>query len=415
MTIKKIWLFLLWNIGLSNLLYGYNSTNQQFKLGLENLSSSLLQKLSNTSSPCKIGLITNQTGKDQRGVRNIEFLMQRGITPKKIFVPEHGIDGMLPAGQENSTDKITNIPVISLYSKGTGKNMDATMLKDIDILIFDIQDSGMRHYTYISTLFHSLEAASHYNKPIIVLDRPNPLGRVMEGPLVEPGLQSFISIAPVPIRHGMTVGELSRYFNTYILKKQAKLHIVPMKQYDRRSGLQGKLPVALSSGIPNIQSCYNYSFLGLLGEIKPFDVALGTQQKFQCISLPEHINFPKQKWHELHVILKNFGIESTFNRYFSKRRKQYCSGLKLHISDINQVPAFTTFLTIVKFFKKSGVKLTYSQCFNQAIGTLKVRKFLDGIMTRQELMHSINKELHAFFEKAKSSFLYLPLPHVVEL
>ena len=114
-----------------------------------------------------------------------------------------------------------------------GKQIDPTILQQLDALIYDIQDSGMRHYTYISTMLCALEASAEHNKPLYILDRPNFLGLNMEGPLVEPELKSFISIASIPLRHGMTVGELARYFNTHILKKKAPLQVVAMKQYSR--------------------------------------------------------------------------------------------------------------------------------------------------------------------------------------
>ncbi|MES2181763.1 MAG: exo-beta-N-acetylmuramidase NamZ domain-containing protein, partial [Pseudomonadota bacterium] len=134
--------------------------------------------------------------------------------------------------------------------------------------MFDIQDSGMRHYTYISTLYHAMKVAAQYNKQMVIFDRPNPLGARMEGPVVTQQLKSFISIAQVPLRHGMTVGELAWYFNKYELEKPAELHVVRMHGYDRRARFvaQNELAQPLSPGLRTEQACYGYSFLGLLGE-----------------------------------------------------------------------------------------------------------------------------------------------------
>src|SRR5207249_6044556 len=143
---------------------------------------------------------------------------------------------------------------------------------ELDCLVFDIQDSGMRHYTYISTLLNTMKIAAEYKKPYIVLDRPNPLGGMMQGPLVQPDLISFISIAPIPLRHGMTIGELAHYFNGHILEKSAILHVIPMHDYNRMNGFAGTFLHQLSPNLLSLQSCYGYSFLGLLGEVEPFDV-----------------------------------------------------------------------------------------------------------------------------------------------
>ena len=203
-----------------------------------------------------------------------------------IFAPEHGFDGKSHAAQEikDGRDVKTKIPVMSLYGKGTGKKVDPEMIKNIDAFFFDIQDSGMRHYTYISTLFTILKAAEEEKKKVIVFDRPNPLGKAMEGPLVESSLISFISIASIPLRHGMTLGELAEYFNQHVLEKQAALTVVPMKNYDRTVGIE-HLHAPLSPNIASKESCHGYSFLGLLGEVKPFDVGVGTAS---CISA-DHI------------------------------------------------------------------------------------------------------------------------------
>src|ERR1700722_2326786 len=186
-------------------------TTPAMKLGLENIEDAMWLKLGNSANKkASIGLITNHTGKNQQGSRTIDVLLQRGLAIKKIFVPEHGLDGQLAAEKEvkDSIDAKTNISVVSLYGQGTGKKIPAQKLKDIDVLIFDMQDSGMRHYTYVSTLLYVLEAAGMYNKSLIVLDRPNPLGVRMEGPLVDNFQKSFISVASIPLRHGMTIGEL---------------------------------------------------------------------------------------------------------------------------------------------------------------------------------------------------------------
>ncbi|MFC1845771.1 exo-beta-N-acetylmuramidase NamZ domain-containing protein [Candidatus Dependentiae bacterium] len=239
----------------------------------------------------------------------------------------------------------------------------------------------------------------------------------MEGTLVVPSLKSAISYAPIPVRYGMTIGELALYFNKNILKKPAMLHVVPMKNYNRHHYSAGGLLAHLSPNIRSMNSCYGYSFLGLLGEVRPFDIGIGTDKAFQCILLPETIKFSKKKWHELHLELKKLGVENSFYRYYSARKKQYCSGLRFHIANINAFSSFSTLLTILDFFKRSGLALTFSDHFDKAMGSEKVRQFLEGKLSKTALTQYIHNDLHSFFNSAyqTSCFLYEPLPKIVNL
>ena len=166
-----------------------------------------------------------------------------------------------------------------------------------------------------------------------------------------------------------------------------------------------------------MNSCYGYSFLGLLGEIRPFDVGVGTDRAFQCLLLPENVKFSKKKWHELHLELKKQGVENSFYRYYSARKKQYCSGLRLRVADINTFSSFSTLLMIANFFKKSGVNLIFSKHFDTAVGSSKVREFLEGNLKRSDLARYVNNGLSMFFNSAShlNCFLYRPLPKVVNL
>lgn len=394
------------------LLSSKNNTayNENFKLGLENISNETLKQLRSQH----IGLITNQSGKNQNGKRNIDILREHKLNIKYIFTPEHGFKGIADAGQKvkDGLDSATSIPIISLYGNGTGKSIHPQKIKKIDTLLFDIQDSGMRHFTYISTLLHTMQEAAEYDKNFIVFDRPNPLATRMEGPLVQPNLISFISIAPIPLRHGMTVGELAHYFNRYILKKPAKLQIIKMQNYDRRNGINNKLLAPLSPGIRSIQSCYNYSFLGLLGEISPFNVGLKTDAPFQCILLPKRIKFSENKWRELQVLLKSYNIKSTSHAYVSEKPKKEYSGLRLRINDINVVSSFFVFLSILDFFKNNGINFSYSKAFNQAIGTKDLQATIAGVLSRKKFLNTTNTDLKKFFTRAQPILMYEPLPKI---
>jgi len=378
-----------------------------FKLGIENITDEVLHQVRGR----RVGLITNQTGRDQQGRRTVDVLRNKGVHIQTLFVPEHGMHGEVAAEHDvhDIVDTKTGIPIISLYGKGTGKPLSADTLKNIDVLMFDIQDSGMRHYTYIATLYHAIEAAAQHARPLIVLDRPNPLGGVMEGPLVDPALRSFISIAPIPLRHGMTVGELARYFTT-LIKTPARLHVVPMIGYRRTHGLARTCVPTLSPNIQSHASCYGYSFLGLLGEVRPLDVGVGTPHAFQCITLAHDIQVPPTMWQTVREKLAHCGVHSAPHSYFNTRKKKKYVGLKINITDVHELSSFAAFITIVRMLKQAGVALTFSKEFDKAVGSSHVRDFLMG--QTPNLAQLLATDLHRFCAQARSFYLYEPLPQV---
>ena len=211
-----------------------------------------------------VGLVTNQTGVDSRGISFIEILAATtGTKLVALYGPEHGIDGIDRAGAKVKSymHPKFGIPVYSLY--GATRMPTLAMLQGIDVLLFDIQDIGARTYTYMSTLQYCLVAAKKYNKPIIILDRPNPLGgMIVEGPVLEDPFKSFMGVDNLPMAHGMTAGELALFFNRNI---GAELTVVPMESYHRvMVFLDTGLPfVQTSPNIPDINSVYGYMVTGL--------------------------------------------------------------------------------------------------------------------------------------------------------
>lgn len=407
----KKWLLLFSVVGIVKTQDADEHYKMPFKLGLENISDTFMHelKIKNIQS---VGLITNQTGVDQVGNRNIELLLERGIPLTHIFVPEHGINGTVHAGNAvpDAYDNQSKLPIISLYGKGTAKKFDPIIVRTIDLFIFDIQDVGMRHYTYISLLLELLKMAYEYQKPVVVLDRPNLLGARMEGPLVNNDLISFISAAPIPLRYGMTVGELACYFNYFVLEKPISLYVVPMQGYERHAPTH--IFAGLSPNIQTIGSCRGYSFLGLLGEIKPFDVGVGSDKAFQCIMLPDDMLFAQEKWDALSKQLMQFSIISSYYRCVSARDKKHYSGLRLDIPDIHKIAAFEVFVHIVHFFIKQGVSLQFSPSFDKAMGISEVRTYLSESKDIHPLLEDIKKSVRAFDQRAQSIYLYDPKPFI---
>ncbi|HKK83661.1 MAG TPA: DUF1343 domain-containing protein [Atribacterota bacterium] len=211
-----------------------------------------------------VGLITNQTGVDSRGVSFIDKLLaSRGVRLIALYAPEHGLDGTARAGAwvNSYNHPHYDIPVYSLY--GSTRMPTEEMLLKIEVLLFDIQDIGARSYTYMSTLQYCMIAAEKYNKPIIVLDRPNPLGgTIVEGPVMEDRFKSFMGVDNIPMAHGMTTGELARFYNRKI---GASLIVIAMDGYHRTMSFNDTgLPfVQTSPNIPDIPSLYGYMATGL--------------------------------------------------------------------------------------------------------------------------------------------------------
>nr|WP_296154679.1 DUF1343 domain-containing protein [uncultured Peptoniphilus sp.] len=211
----------------------------------------------------RVGLITNQTGVDANGVPVAEKLKAYPNTKlTALYSPEHGLDGKQPAGKyvKSYFDKKMNLPVYSLY--GPTRKPSREMLQNVDVLLFDMQDIGSRTYTYISTLQNAMVAAKENNIPIVVLDRPNPLGgTIVEGFLRETRFKSFVGIDKMPMAHGMTVGELGQFFNREI---GADLTVVTMKNWTRDMVWQDTgLPFAQTSpNIPNLESAFLYMATG---------------------------------------------------------------------------------------------------------------------------------------------------------
>lgn len=205
--------------------------SQRVVTGAENLMTNHIHLLKGK----RIGVVTNHTALFANGVHLVDslFSLKSDFTITTLFGPEHGIRGDAGAGEkiENSADLKTGIPVFSLYGKY--KKPTPEMLKDVNLLIFDIQDVGSRFYTYISTLYYILEAAGENNIPVLVLDRPNPAAPLgILGPIREPDLTSFVGIAPITIAHAMTIGELAKYYTGELIKStQVDLTVIPMLNY----------------------------------------------------------------------------------------------------------------------------------------------------------------------------------------
>lgn len=244
----------------------------------------------------RIGLVTNQSGVDGNQVPTVDRLARDPrVTLVRLFGPEHGIRGEVPAGEkvDDGRDPETGIPVVSLYGKDRKPSRSA--LEGVDLLMFDIQDVGSRTYTYISTLGEVMRACAETGIPLMVLDRPNPLsGAYFEGPMIEDRFRSFIGWGPVPVLHGLTLGEAARYFNDQ-LNIGCTLHVVPMRGWKRAMVWDdtGLFWTITSPHIPSVTQAYLYATTGMVSAtLQGVNEGIGSTMPFEVIGA-EFINAPE--------------------------------------------------------------------------------------------------------------------------
>jgi uncharacterized protein YbbC (DUF1343 family) len=238
----------------------------------------------------KIGVLTNQTGLDSAGHRTIDILAHAsGVQLTAIFSPEHGVTGVLDTTKiGNSRDAATGIPVYSVYGAiDAARRPPQDVLKQMDAVVIDLQDAGVRFYTYETTLGYFLEAAAKAGTSIIVLDRPNPItGAFMQGPLSEPGRESFVNYGPVPVRHGMTLGELAQMFNAEH-NIHSKLTVVPMQGWMRGDWFDST-GLEWSNPSPNLRSLTEATLYPGVALVEGTNVSVGrgTDTPFELLGAP---------------------------------------------------------------------------------------------------------------------------------
>ncbi len=242
----------------------------------------------------RVGLVVNQTSMVNNTTHLVDFLISKQIKIEKIFAPEHGFRGNADAGEKvnNEIDAKTGISVVSIYGKK--RKPDAKDLENIDVLVFDIQDVGVRFYTYISTLQYVMEASAALNKPLIIFDRPNPNGHYVDGPMLDTAkYRSFIGMQPIPIVYGMTIGEYASMLNGEKMLTdgvKCNLNVVKCKQYTHNTFFE--LPVKPSPNLPNIRAILLYPSLCFF-EGTDVSVGRGTAKQFQIYGAPTYHNVGK--------------------------------------------------------------------------------------------------------------------------
>jgi len=364
----------------------------------------------------RVGLITNPTGVDGNFKSDVDLLFNNpNVNLTALYGPEHGVRGSEQAGGyvPYYIDDETGLPVYSLY--GPTKKPTPDMLKNVDVLLFDIQDVGTRFYTYIYTMAYAMQAAAENHIPFIVLDRPNPLGGdTVEGPVLEPKYSSFVGMYPIPLRHGMTVGELAKLFNKEF-NIGADLTVVEMKGWKRSMYFDDTTApwVLPSPNMPTLDTALVYPGAALI-EGTNVSEGRGTTRPFELIGAPfinglelanqlNGLNLPGVKFRS-----------ASFEPTFSKFQGELCNGIQIHVTDKEKYEPVLTGIAVVKaihdlypsdfqFRAENSQGISY---FDQLIGNGWVRSDIENRVSLQDIQSKWQKGLEDFMKIREKYLIY---------
>ena len=349
----------------------------------------------------KVGIVTNQTGVlnyyspegTQVNLNIVDFLIAEKIDLIKIFAPEHGFRGTADAGEHvvDGKDAKTGLPIISLY--GDNKKPKPEQLAGIEILLFDLQDVGARFYTYISSLHNIMEACAENNVQLIILDRPNPNGGIVDGPILEKEFSSFVGMHPIPLLHGMTIGEYGKMINGEKWLKnevQCNLTVIPCLNYSRE--MQYSLPIKPSPNLPNDQAINLYASLCLF-EGTNVSVGRGTEKQFQIYGSPF---LPKSNFS--FTPIPNFGSKEP------PYKNQLCYG-----EDLTQAPKVNKLELkwLVKAYSETTDKSKFfTPFFTKLARTKKLQQQIEAGISEAEIIKTWEKDLNDFKAMRKKYLIY---------
>lgn len=382
------------------------------KTGLE----ILLESQSHLLKGRRVGFATHPPAVLPDITHAVDALLQAGVQLTALFGPEHGFDssGEDGAPVDHAVDRRTGLPVFSLYGKE--KEPTASMLADVDVILFDMQDVGVRFYTYISTLYYVLRGAAAAGKAVIVLDRPNPVnGCVTGGPILEPGFESFVGVAPIPLRHGLTMGELAEHFNT-AYGIHADLTVVPMQGWMRWMWFdQTGLPwVPLSPAMPHLSTAVVYPGMCFL-EGTNLSEGRGTALPFECAGAPwldgyrlaqdlNALELPGVRFRPLNFVPSS-----------SKHAGVTCQGVQVHVTRREAFDPILTGLHLIRAcMKQAPAEFEFLESsweggrphFDLLAGTDRLREGLLAGERVEDMMQDWKKDLEEFHQVLQRVALY---------
>jgi uncharacterized protein YbbC (DUF1343 family) len=371
------------------LSYGSSAQNKEEILtGADNYTA-YLPLLKNK----KVGIVTNQTAILSNKTHLVDFLLSKNTKIQRIFAPEHGFRGTADAGEhiQNEKDRKTGLPIISLYLDN--KKPKSEQLKGIDIMVFDIQDVGARFYTYISTLHYIMESCAENKIPLLILDRPNPNGSIIDGPTLEKENSSFVGMHPIPVLHGMTIGEYGQMINGEKWLKngiKCNLKVIPCLNYNRN--MPYSLAIKPSPNLPNDQAINLYASLCFF-EGTNVSVGRGTQKQFQIYGSPY---LPKTNFN--FVPKPNLGAQNPLYNGIE------CFGEDL--STINKVKKLELKWLIKAYNETSDKSKFFNPFFTKLAGTKKLQQQIEAGISEIEIRKSWQKDLENFKEMRVQYLIY---------
>jgi uncharacterized protein YbbC (DUF1343 family) len=348
----------------------------------------------------RIGFVANQTSM----IKNdhlVDILLNEGVNIVKVFSPEHGFRGHADAGAKvrDEIDLQTGLPIYSLYGKSRRKP-SKEVLKDIDLILFDLQDVGVRFYTYISSMHYVMEACAENSIPLILLDRPNPNGFYVDGPILNPKFKSFVGMHEVPVVHGMTIGEYAKMINgERWLKDSVKcsLEVIPCLNYNHM--IKYNLPIPPSPNLPNMRSVYLYPSLCFF-EGTNVSIGRGTEIPFQIYGAPY---FDSK--------LFKFTPKSSYGSKYPKYKEMDCFGEDLRTLSLDSLKNVNSlnFNWLVKSFKTSNESLDFfnkNGFFNLLAGTDKIMNLIKGGASGVQIRETYQMDLEKFKLIRKKYLIY---------
>ena len=352
----------------------------------------------------RVGIVANQTSvveKIKNREKRIEFvhlvdsLVLLKVDVKKVFAPEHGFRGTADAGEvvKDGIDTKTQLPIVSLYGKN--KKPSSAQLLDIDIMVFDIQDVGARFYTYISSLHYVMEACAEQNIPLIVLDRPNPNGSYVDGPILEAAHKSFVGMHPVPVVHGLTIGEYAQMINgeNWLKNKvQCQLTVIKAKHYNRN--MVYNLPIKPSPNLPNAHSINLYPSLCFF-EGTNVSVGRGTALQFQVYGAPF---LPKTDY--------AFTPKPNEGAKYPKHENKVCNGYNL--SEVKPLKSLDLSF-ILNAYKQTENKANFflkNGFFTKLAGTKSLQQQIIEGWSEDKIKATWTSGLNLYLSKRKPYLLY---------
>lgn len=318
---------------------------------------------------------------------------KKNINVQKVYAPEHGFRGKADAAElvKDGKDAKTGLPIVSLYGKN--KKPTAAQLKNIDVVVFDIQDVGVRFYTYISTLHYVMEACAEAAIPVIILDRPNPNAHYIDGPTLEMKHTSFVGKHPVPVVYGMTIGEYGKMINGEKWLKngiQCDLTVIPIENYNHDS--EYHLAVRPSPNLPNDKSINLYPSLGFF-EGTTINAGRGTEFQFQRYGAPF---FPKTDF--------SYTPKPNFGAKYPKHKNKLCYGVDL--SDTKKLSAINLEWLIDAYQKTPKTEKFFGSTFTIHAGNTKLQKQIEEGLSAKEIRKTWKKDLESFQQKRVKYLIY---------